>query len=134
MPADNSVRLNDRQRIANSREQPIETNEYQSVDAIEGEFPWRPSSQDIDLLPQRPNLRFERYPRPKQIDDRPANKSAKIPHPATGLPDSRSTVSRMRFATGTPPATTMSSCVFQYPLLSEIPHLQVARMYTIASH
>src|ERR1039457_1399360 len=33
MPADNSVRLNDRQRIANSREQPIETNQYQSVDS-----------------------------------------------------------------------------------------------------
>src|ERR1035441_1270603 len=32
MPADNGVRLNDRQSIANSREQPIETNQYQSVD------------------------------------------------------------------------------------------------------
>src|SRR5450631_718916 len=39
MPADNGVRLNDRQSIANSREQPIETNEYQLVDGTEGEFP-----------------------------------------------------------------------------------------------
>jgi DNA modification methylase len=36
------------------------------------------------LLPQRPNLRFECCPRPEQIDERPTNKSAKIPHPATG--------------------------------------------------
>ena len=37
MPADNGVRLNDRQSIANSREQLIETNEYQSVDGTEGD-------------------------------------------------------------------------------------------------
>src|SRR6266478_7462835 len=38
MPADKGVRLDDRQRIANFREQPIETNEYHSVDGAEGEF------------------------------------------------------------------------------------------------
>jgi hypothetical protein len=79
----------------------MEANEYQSVDAIEGEFPWRPSSQDVDQLLQRQNLCFERCPRPKQIDDGPANKFAKIPHAATGLPVSRSTARRIRFATGT---------------------------------
>jgi hypothetical protein len=101
MPADNGVRLNDRQSIANSREQPIETNEYQSVDGTEGEFLWSSPPQDVYLLPQRPNLCLERCPRPEQIDDHPTNKSAKIPHPTTGLPDSRSTASQMRFATGT---------------------------------
>src|ERR1022692_4211617 len=44
---------------------------------------------------------WERCPRPEQIDDCPSNKSAKIPHPTTGLPDSRSATSRIRFATGT---------------------------------
>ena len=91
--------------IANSREQPIETNEYQSVDGTEGEFLWSSPPQDVYLLPQRPNLCLERCPRPEQIDDCPTNKSAKIPHPTTGLPDSRSTASQMRFATGTTPAT-----------------------------
>src|ERR1039457_6522475 len=70
MPADNGVRLNDRQSIANSREQPIETNEYQSVDDTEGEFLWSSSPQDVYLLPQRPNLCLERCQRPEQIDDR----------------------------------------------------------------
>ena len=101
MPADDGARFDDRQRIANSRKQPIETNEYQSVDGTEGDFLWSGPSQDVYLLPQRPNLCLERCPRPGQIDDRPTNKSAKIPHPTTGLPDSRSTASRMRFAIGT---------------------------------
>src|ERR1019366_8588960 len=95
MPADNGVRLNDRQRIANSRKQPIESNEYQSVDGTEGEFHWSSPPQDVYLLPQRPNLRLEHCPRTEQIDNRPTNKSAKIPHPTRGLPDSRSTASRI---------------------------------------
>ena len=79
MPADDGFRFNDRQRIANSREQPMETNKYQSVDGIEGEFLWRAPPQDVDLLPQRPNLRFERCPRPEQIDERPTDKFCKDP-------------------------------------------------------
>jgi hypothetical protein len=101
MPADKGVRLNDRQSIANSREQPIETNEYQSVDGTEGELLGSSPPQDVYLLPQRPDLCLKHCPRPEQIDDCPTNKSAKIPHPTTGLPDSRSTASRMRLATGT---------------------------------
>src|ERR1019366_2833969 len=101
MPADNGVRLNDRQGIANSREQPIETNEYQSVDGTEGEFLWSSPPQYVYLLPQRPNLCLKRCPRPEQLDYRPTNTTAKIPHPTTGWPDSRSTASPIRFATGT---------------------------------
>jgi hypothetical protein len=50
MPADKGVRLDDRQRIANFREQPIETNEYHSVEGAEGEFLWSSSPQNVDLL------------------------------------------------------------------------------------
>jgi hypothetical protein len=49
------------QRIANFREQPIETNENHSVDGAEGEFLWRSSPQNVDLLPQRPNLCLKHY-------------------------------------------------------------------------
>jgi len=100
MPADNGVRLNDRQNIANSREQPIETNEYQSVDGTEGDFLWSSPPQNVYLLPQGPNLCLEDCPRPEQIDDHPTNKSAKIPHPTRGLPDSRSPVSRIGLRQG----------------------------------
>src|SRR5882757_3693668 len=91
MPADKGVRLDDRQRIANLREQPIETNEYHSVDGAEGEFLWSSSPQNVDLLPQRPNLCLKHYPRPDQIHNHPTNEPAKIPHCARSSSDSRST-------------------------------------------
>jgi hypothetical protein len=58
----------------------------------------------VYLMPQDQNLCLERYPRPEQIDDRPTNKFTKTLHPTAGLPDSRSTASRTRFATGTRPS------------------------------
>src|ERR1700674_5028970 len=91
MPANKGVRLDDRQRIANVREQPIETNEYHSVDGAEGEFLWSSSPQNVDLLPQRSNLCLKHYPRPDQIDNHPTNEPAKIPHCARSSSDSRST-------------------------------------------
>src|SRR6266404_3248420 len=91
MPADKGVRLDDRQRIANFREQPIETNEYHSVDGAEGEFLWSSSPQNVNLLPQRPDLCLKHYPRPDQIDNHPTNEPAKIPHWARSSSDSRST-------------------------------------------
>src|SRR6266404_2020785 len=91
MPADKGVRLDDRQRIANSRDQSIETNEYHSVDGAEGEFLWSSSPQNVDLLPQRPNLCLKHYPRPDQIDNHPTNEPAKISHCTRSSSDSRST-------------------------------------------
>src|SRR5256714_7010060 len=91
MPADKGVRLDDRQRIANFREQPIETKEYHSVDGAEGEFLWSSSPQNVDLLPQRPNLGLKHYSGPDQIDNHPTNESAKIPHCTRSSSDSRST-------------------------------------------
>ena len=91
MPADKGVRLDDRQRTANSREQPIETNEYHSVDGAEGEFLWSSSPQNVDLLPQHPNLGLKHYPRPDQIDSHPTNEPTKIPHCKRLSSDSRST-------------------------------------------
>src|ERR1700704_3522646 len=91
MPADKGVRLDDRQRIANFREHPIETNKYHSVDGAEGGFLWSTPPQNVDLLPQRPNLCLKHYPRPDQIDNHPTNEPAKIPHCARSSSDSRST-------------------------------------------
>ena len=45
MPTNNGAWLHDRQRIANFREQPIQTNEYQSVDGTEGKLLWSSSPQ-----------------------------------------------------------------------------------------
>src|SRR5258708_2818926 len=102
MPFDYGLRLNDRQRIANAREKSIEANKNQSVDGAEGLFLRSGSPQNVYLLPQRQNFRLERCPRPKQIYHHPNNEPDKISHPATASPDSRSTASQIRFATGTP--------------------------------
>ncbi len=69
MPFDYVLRLNNRQRIANAREKPIEANKNQSVDGAEGLFLRSASPQNVYLLPQHQNFRLERCPRPKQIYD-----------------------------------------------------------------
>src|ERR1700737_899313 len=101
MPFDYGLRPNDRQRFANAREKSIEANKNQSVDGAEGLFLGSGSPQNDYLLPQHPNFRLERCPRPKQINDHPNNKADKISHPVTASPDSRSTASQIEFATGT---------------------------------
>src|ERR1700721_3435730 len=101
MPFDYGFRLNKRQRIANARAKPIEANKNQSVDGAEGLFLGSGSPQNVYLLPQRPNFRLERCPRPKQINDHPNNKPDKIFHPVTASPDSRSSTSQIEFTTGT---------------------------------
>src|ERR1700738_4068093 len=101
MPFDYGLRLDDRQRIANARKKPIEANKNQAVDEAEGLILRSGSPQNVYLLPQRPNFRIERCPRPKQIYDRPNNEPDKISHPATASSNSRSTASQIEFATGT---------------------------------
>ena len=54
MPANNGVRLHDRQRIANVWKKPVETNEYQAIeDAERGSLRSNPP-QNVDLLAQCP--------------------------------------------------------------------------------
>src|SRR6202035_5767895 len=109
MPFDYGRRLDNRQRIPNAREKPIEADKNQSVDGAEGLFLRSGSPQNVYLLPQHSNFCLKRCRRPKQIDDHPNHEPAKISHPATASPDSQSTASQIEFATGTggerPPAT-----------------------------
>src|SRR6202162_1726695 len=100
MPFDHGLRLNNRQRIANAREKPIEANKNQAVDGAEGLFLRSGSPQNVYLLPQHPNFHLKRRPRPKQICDHPNNEPDKISHPARASPDSRSTASQIEFAIG----------------------------------
>jgi hypothetical protein len=83
MPLDYGLRLDNRQRIANARAKPIKANKNQSVDGAEGLSLGSGSPQNVYLLPQHPNFRLKRRPRPKQICDRPNNEPDKISHPAS---------------------------------------------------
>ncbi len=59
VPTDHGIRLDDRQRAPNIGEQPIEADQYQSVDAAEQKPLWRGPPQDIDLLAQHQDLRLK---------------------------------------------------------------------------
>src|ERR1700682_6285953 len=100
MPFDDGLRLNNRRRIANARETPIEANKNQSVDGAEGLFLRSGSPQNVYLLPQHPNFPLKRCPLPNQICDHPNNEPEKISHPARAPPDSRSTASQIEFTIG----------------------------------
>ena len=96
MPSYNSVRLNDRKRTTGLREQPIKTNENQSVNWVESELARCPSPKHIGLLPQYQNLGRKRSSRPEKIREHPPDQSAQVPHHATASPDSQSTTSRLQ--------------------------------------
>src|SRR3979490_3451657 len=100
MPFDYGLRLNNRQRIANAREKPIEANKNQAGDGAEGLFLRSGSPQNVYLLPQRQNFHLERCPRPKQIYDHPTNEPDMIFHPAIASPDCESTASQMSLDQG----------------------------------
>jgi len=112
MPSEQGVRLDDRQRRPNIREQPPQADENQSVGPAEGRPLWPRSPQNIDLLPQHQVLSLKRHPRSEQADHRPPDQSAKVPHLTTASPDSRSLTSRTSFPTGTlAPASTAASAI-----------------------
>jgi hypothetical protein len=75
--------------------------QYQSVDRDEGSAFGTGSPQHIDLLPQDQNFCLKRYSRPQQVHHHSKDQSAQIQHRAAASPNSRSTASRMAFATGT---------------------------------
>ena len=60
MPTDNRLRLNDHQGIHNARRNPIEAGKNQTVESAESQPLWRFSSQHIELVAQRQDLRLER--------------------------------------------------------------------------
>jgi hypothetical protein len=66
MPFDHGLRLDNRQRISNGRAKPTKTHKNQAVDGAEGLSLRRGSPQNVYLMPQRPNFRLERCPRPNR--------------------------------------------------------------------
>jgi hypothetical protein len=62
MPPDNRLRLDDHQGIHNARRNPIEGGKNQTIEIAEGEPLRRFSSQHIEPMAQRQDLRFELNP------------------------------------------------------------------------
>ncbi|MEH6952608.1 hypothetical protein V4R08_14990 [Nitrobacter sp. NHB1] len=101
MPTDHGVRSDDCQCIIHLAKQSADTSQYQSVNRDEGRSFGTGSPQYIDLLPQDQNFCLKRCSRPQQVHRHSKNQSAQIRHRAAASPNSRSTASRISFATGT---------------------------------
>src|SRR3979490_716052 len=83
--------------------QPIQPGKYQTVDAAEGQSLRRFTSQHVELMTKRQDLRLQRRSRPEQSDQRQPNQPANIsPQPRASL-DSTSLASRIEFPTMTGP-------------------------------
>src|SRR6476469_2163591 len=132
VPSYNSVRLNDRKRTTGLSEQPVKTNENQSVNWVESELARRPSPKHIDSLPQDQNLGLKRSSRPEKIREHPPDQSAQVQHHATASPDSQSTTSRIWFAVGTGRKRT-HWIWFVFPQVEGLAHSEMSNRYSIPS-
>jgi hypothetical protein len=86
MPADDRLRLDDHQGVQNAGYKPIEAGENEPVKIAEDKPLWRFSSQHIELVAQRHNLRLEQGSRPEEPDESAPNQFEQIPHEAEHRP------------------------------------------------
>src|SRR5271166_6261996 len=98
MPANDGLRPDNRQGIANIRKQSIKADEYHPVECAEAEPLRRGAPENDDLLTEGQVLSFKVRPRSEQPDQQPPSQFAGVPHRATASPDSHSLANRMTFA------------------------------------
>jgi hypothetical protein len=101
MPADHGLRPDDLHSVQHAGHQPIQPGKYQTVDAAEGQSLRRFTSQHVELMTKRQDLRLQRRSRPEQSDQRQPNQAANISHQPRASPDSTSLASRIEFPTVT---------------------------------
>jgi len=89
MPANNGVRLHDRQRLANLWKQPIETNEYQMVETLNESLLGAGSAARTLICCRNVPKSLPRALPATEIDRQPfpTNQPEKIPHHTTASPD-----------------------------------------------
>ena len=80
MPAQNRLRLDDREGIQNTRRDPIQADENQAIEGAQDRSLQRPSAQYVQLMAQSQVLGPKRCSRPKQPDEHPPDQIEQIPH------------------------------------------------------
>ena len=80
MPTDDGRWFHDRQGVHDARRDPIEAGKNQTIEIIEDEPLRRFSSQHIELVAERHDLRLERGSRAEEPDDHPPDQFEHIPH------------------------------------------------------
>jgi hypothetical protein len=80
MPANNGCRIDDRERIQNTRRDPIQADEDQAIEVAEDRALRRPSVQYVQLKAQSQVLCSKRCSRPEQPDEHPPDQIEQVPH------------------------------------------------------
>src|SRR3954453_6998152 len=80
MPAQNRLRLDDREGIQNMRRDPIQTDENQAIEGAQDRSLRRPSVQNIQLMAQSQVLCPKRSSRPEQPGEHPPDQIEQAPH------------------------------------------------------
>src|SRR5204863_4090707 len=88
MPADNGLRLDDRDGIQDAWCDPIQADEDQTIEIAEDRTFARASTQHIQLMTQSQILRLNRGSRPKQPEEHPPDQLEQVPHGPISWPDS----------------------------------------------
>src|SRR3954451_4827713 len=107
MPAQNRLRLDDREGIQNTRRDPIQAYENQAIEAAQDRPLRRPSVQYIQLMAQGQVLCPKRCSRPEQPDEHPPDQIEQVPH-APFMARFEFLAKRTGFTTATP---TQEVCV-----------------------
>jgi hypothetical protein len=80
MPANDRLRLDDRQGIQNTRREPIETGKNKTIESVEDKPLRRFPLQHTELVAEHKGLRLERGARAKEPDENAPNQFEQIPH------------------------------------------------------
>jgi hypothetical protein len=80
MPANNGCRIDDHERIQNTRRDPIQADEDQAIEVAEDRALRRPSVQYVQLMAQSQVLCSKRCSRPEQPDEHPPDQIEQVPH------------------------------------------------------
>ena len=82
MPSYNRLRLHDCHRLKDGRREPIYQYKDKPIERFEGRALGCAATQNVQLVPKRDYLSFERTPRPEEIQEDPPEQIEKLEHAA----------------------------------------------------
>src|SRR4051794_36078354 len=82
MPSYDRLRPHDCHRIKNGRREPIQQYKDKPIERFEGRALGCAATQNVQLVPKRDYLSFERTPRPEVVQEDPPEQIEKLEHPA----------------------------------------------------
>ena len=82
MPSYNRLGPHDCHRLENSRREPIQQYKDKPIERFQGRALGCAATQNVQLVPKRDYLSFERTPRPEEVQEDPPEQIEELEHPA----------------------------------------------------